>query len=140
MFNSALNNSISKQQLPNLAANLNLSNITATGKNTSVDWGVPKYNSGIAITYPDSSHKYTAPKDGIVVLFNFWEGAGNFTTQTILYINNVATSFRGQSSTSYYENGNGTLSIFVSKGDVVYLSRSARSVGNNVFYPLKGAS
>ena len=109
-------------------------------KSNVIGWGTPDYTAGVAITYPDSSHKFTAPCDGIIVLFNYWTGANNFSTDTILYINGVETPFRGQSGGSYYENGNGTMSAYISKGDVIYLSRSARSARANTFYPLKGVN
>lgn len=111
----------------NRKADSNLDNITQTGIETAVGWGIPDYASGVTI-----SSGYTAPTDGWIqyCVASQPKGACNIVVNGITVINwamdGVTPSDR-------------TATCYVAKGDYITFYGSG---GTQVakFYPLKGVS
>lgn len=105
-----------------------MSNITATGKETVVGWGMPDYTAGVDITFPLQASPYIAPANGFVA-FNpiYNNGSAN------LYINNTIVA--NKSNAGNYRDSTSFL-IPVSKNDVVYWTANASSAPCK-FFPSK---
>lgn len=101
-------------------ATTDMNNITSTGKETVVGWGVPDYTAGVALS---NNTTYTADKNYFIVQ----NAVGSIGTS--LTINNVEFSNNVANSTT-------TLGWFVSVGDIYKTSSS----GNFTKYPLKGVN
>lgn len=111
-------------------ADTDLGNVSATGKETAVGWGMPDYSAGISV----SGNGFTASADGI------WYVLAYNTSAFFSYIvvNNITTAC-GISGTSGYQDQS-AIAIYLSKGDVVTWSANPSSISSSTFYPLKGAN
>lgn len=105
--------------LADVAGLKDMSNITATGKNTVVGWGMPDYSAVVSMTSGSS-----APKNGWAVAY----GANANVTYSV---NGVSVA-QGNSYVPHWS-GNWNLQIMVSAGDVV-------TGGSWNFIPCKGAN
>lgn len=93
----------------------NMSNITATGKETVVGWGIPDYSAGVSIAFPLQASPYTAPANGFVAFaFKYSNATGD------LYINGNVVANK-QSSGSNRDND--SMMFPVAKNDVLYWTR-----------------
>lgn len=122
LFNSATDEAVATctEVLSDVADLKDLSNITATGKETVVGWGMPDYSAIIIASLP-----YTAPTDGYIV--GWWSGDGN-----IARIDGV-----GIGATP--SNSFGSVQVLISKNSVFSVAEGA-SETNFRFCPLKGVS
>lgn len=121
--NKAVQSAISNIDL-SAKANTSLNNITATGKQTAVAWGMPDYSAGISGKSP-----YTAPKDGFFVASILVSGTG-----TTIKVDNKDVILAGSSGGTTVEVG---CPVPISKGSVV--NGSVRN-SNVTFYPMKGVN
>lgn len=97
-------------------ADVDLSNITASGKSLACGWGMPSGNyENLTST---SGSTYTAPANGYVVFKNNNTGTSNVQA----YIENTTKNIISTVS-SYYNNGGGF--VPVNKGDTVYIYRNS---------------
>lgn len=91
---------------------------------------IPDYTKGVAVPYPLSGSKFTAPSNGVYIT-TIW--ANNASVR--LYINGLASAFFA------VDNATGTSSnsftIPLAKGDVIYWSQGANVRGSS-FYPFRG--
>lgn len=114
---------------PTPAAGSNDTTVATTAWVRSSTSKMPNYSSGVSVTLPTSSAKYTAPNNGIYVTTIKLNNK-----KVTLYINNVASSYvyeddvTGANSISF--------TIPLSKGDVIYWNESATSISSK-FYPFK---
>lgn len=101
-------------------------NATSTTKEAIVRWGLPDYDNPISISTFNSSHPYTATKDG---LFKAVTG-----TSVELYVNGAEAYYGGVS------NGGQAwaMTAFVSKGDII--TTDASSTVRVQLFPLKGVA
>ena len=105
-------------------ANLkDLSNITATGKETSVGWGMPDYTAGVALSDITPSNSYTAPSNGYLF--------GTVYNGT-LYVNGKIASYGDGISYAF------PAAVVLAKTDVVTMS--GNKFGRANFYPCKGVN
>ena len=102
---------------------LNVTNISAAGKNTVIEWLLPDYSNGINFT----TVPYTAPSNGICYVTT---GAANDTAE--IKVNNITVGNVG-----YHDGNQGSLSILVNEGDIVTATSSYSSPAG-YFFPLKG--
>ena len=115
-------------------ANTDASNFTATAKETIVGWGMPDYSAGVSIPFPTNTNYFTAPTDGIAVLY----APEIAISVNILYINGQQTSFRINGTNTYRDLC--SLIVPLSKNEIIAFSTD--SAGDNysgTFYPYKGA-
>lgn len=106
-----------------------MSNVTSTGKETVVGWGMPDYDSGIVIIDGTTAQTgtYTAPKDGIVSA----DMAG-IAGEAKISVNNNIVSIKRSTTANY-----GFHSIvYVLKNDIV----SYNNIDKLRFFPLKGVN
>ena len=84
LFNSTTDEAVATVGgvLADVAGLKDMSNITATGKETVVGWGMPNYTAGVQIT----TTAQTAPKNGWLIGFIY--NSGN-NTNTEVFINNI---------------------------------------------------
>jgi hypothetical protein len=86
------------------------------------------YSSGIAVTYPISTAKFTVPKDGVYIL-------SCVTSEKVsCYINDALIFIKSHPSNSvdYVP-----MFIPLSQGDVIYFDKSATTTLTSIFYPCK---
>lgn len=107
-------------------ANVDMDNITSTGKETVAGWGMPDYSAGIDILSSITSG-YQAPKKGVVCFFTM-----SATLATSITVNNNLVLNKAQTTGSY------STSMFVplEKNDVI--KSTAVSGGSVIFFPFKG--
>jgi len=108
-------------ELFNGKMDLDLGNVPTTSKETIVGWGMPDYTAGISV--PLSSMPYTAPSNGIILVF--WNGGNNELT-----INSQSISSFIFSGSAYFT---GKIPFHVKKGDVISCSEEPIT-----FYPCIG--
>lgn len=109
-------------------ANTEMDNITATGKETVVGWGMPDYDS----TVSGVGNNYTAPCDGMYS-FNIDNNISPTNESRPIYINNNLISFFN----NYGSDGGEPIPI--SKGDTIVINSTSTTLLNSWFVPLKGA-
>lgn len=108
-------------------ANTDLSNVTATGKETIADLLTPDYTAGIDISSSVTGSGYTAPKDGIIYYYTM-----PATSAIDVTVNGSYITRKGSTSGNYSVSG----SAIVKKNDVFIMSMM--SGGSVYFYPFKG--
>lgn len=101
-------------------ATTDMNNITSTGKETVVGWGMPDYTAGISLT--GISSPYVAPADGIIY---FERNLGSLTINGTAYVGGSNQTYSSYSNT-----------ILVNKGDSLSWTNSTPYAGT--FYPMKG--
>lgn len=116
-------------------ADIDLSNISNTGKTTVIGWGMPDYSAGVSKSWNTSVQ---ADKDGWVYV----KGAGN--TDESSYVLEISTNgstwVRTASMYAYSSNTTGGVLIPVPKGTYYKASQSpSTSARVLTFYPCKGA-
>lgn len=88
------------------------------------------YSSGVSVTAPTSSSKYTAPYDGVYVTT-----VGKNNSTAILYINSSASAYY------YHDAADGAnyinYTVPLSKGDIIYWN-ATMTTDSSKFYPYKG--
>lgn len=105
---------------------LDVGNATSATKEAIVRWGLPDYDNPISISTFNSSHPYTATKDG---LFKAVTG-----TSVELYVNGAEAYYGGVSSGGQAW----AMTAFVSKGDII--TTDASSTVRVQLFPLKGVA
>ena len=103
-------------------ADVDMDNVTATGKETIVGWGMPDYSAGVNI----SGSSYTAPCDGFACLHNY-----NSTNSSKVYVNANIVGIMSN------VNADSTVQILLNKNDILTCSDNFSS---SYFYPLKGVN
>lgn len=111
-------------------ADTDLGNVSATGKNTAIGWGMPDYSAGVDISsYSSSSNQFTVPVSGIIYADAYISSNGG------VYVDNIRITGGNASS------GSSTPStVIVSKNSTVYISFPDTRYAGCHFYPLKGAN
>ena len=118
-------------------ANTALDNISLSGKNNAIKWGMPDYSAGVSVPIPGST-PYTIPSSGYISVL----ASGSYMNGLSLYINGTKVFEFGDDLNSYTKEVSG---IFpVSNGDTL-TSENYRSGGpyENItitLYPCKGAN
>lgn len=111
-------------------ANTDLGNVSATGKNNAIGWGMPDYSAGVDISsYSSSNNQFTVPVSGIIYADTYIANNGGVYVDNIRITGGNATS--GSSSPS---------TVIVSKNSTVYISYPDTRYAGCHFYPLKGAN
>lgn len=105
--------------LADVAGLKDMSNVTTTGKETVVGWGMPDYSAVVSMTSGS-----TAPKNG-------WAIAHGVNANVVYSVNNVSVAQGNWYTNSW--SGNWNLQIMVSAGDVV-------TGGSWKFIPCKGVN
>lgn len=113
---------------------LDAGNATSSTKETIVGWGMPDYNSGIALT---ANTQYTAPCDGFAY-FSSKRANSVVACYGILYDENGNEVFVFGNSAPSTSNSRADASIFVPKGYKVTPSVNTSNTNFIMFYPLKG--
>ena len=113
--------------LADVAGLKDMSNITATGKETAVGWMIPDYTAGVSRT---SGVDYTAESNGFLCLV-----IGSQTNTSFLYINNVSIKVSDATiAGSFYH----TALFPVAKGDVYRFEKfNNTSAITLTFYPCR---
>lgn len=114
-------------------ADVDLSNVTSTGKETVVGWGMPDYSAGIDITsYNSANNKFTAPCDGIITVAYL----STNTSAYLPYINNLQFGSYNQSAIVNH------ITQPINKWDTFFCTGIHSQVGSgcNKFYPFKGVN
>lgn len=131
LFNSATDEAVATctEVLSDVADLKDLSNITSTGKETVVSWGMPDYDSGIEVPF-NSSMDYAAPCDGFI----HFKGNG---INADLYAPNGG----GEVKTEYWLSVN-YCSIMnpIKKGYRCKYRSGGEAYSSVIFYPAKGAN
>ncbi len=111
-------------------ADIDLSNISNTGKTTVIGWGMPDYSAGVDISgYKTVGNQFTAPKDGFLS-FVITSNSYNYA-----YIDNVAVCAANNNDT--YARASITLPI--GKGQTFYCAGIVNMSGyTSQFFPVKG--
>lgn len=110
----------------NNKADLDLQNVNATGKASTVVWGMPDYSNASAVTFASASPFWTAPKDGFIYVWTT-----NSSGQAAIFAINNQNVF-------YDDRAAGAMgtTIPICKGDVVtkkdYITQAT-------FFPCKAA-
>ena len=107
-------------------ANVGLDNVSAAGKNTAFEWGVPDYTSGVS----KSTSGFTATQNGFVQALLSAYGAGNYAE---ILINGVI-AYRANSS---------IITDFapIVSGDIITVNTGGTGQVNAMtFFPIRGAS
>lgn len=121
-----LSNQTDLQNALNGKSDTDFSNVSATGKETATNWGLPDYDHPITISTFNSSNPYTAPKDG---LFKAVTGKS-----VELYVNGAEAYYGGTATGSQAW----AMTAFVSKGDII--TTDVNSTVRVEFFPLKGVA
>lgn len=108
-------------------ADVNLDNITATGKETVVDLITPDYTAGTDISSSVTGTGYTAPRDGVIYYFTM-----PATNSVDVTVNGAYIMRKNSTSGNYSISG----SAIVKQGDVFLMT--LLSGGSVYFYPFKG--
>ena len=116
--------------LEELAIKLDRSN-----KQEIISWCIPDYSRGIIPSHPTSSAPFTAPADGIFVDC-FYYSTENTST---LYVNGVRTKIATRTGASNRDNRS-SVTVPLSKGDVIYWSTGSTNTFGIGFYPFKGSN
>jgi hypothetical protein len=129
--------------IDNIAVDLNgkadtdLSNVSASQsfKSQVITWGIPDYANGIIPAHPTSSAPFTAPSDGMFV-DSFYYNTSNASS---LFVNGIQTKIVMRTGESYRDNKT-SVTVPLSKGDVIYWSTGATTTFGIGFYPFKGSN
>lgn len=108
-------------------ATTDMNNITSTGKETVVGWGVPDYSAGISF-----SSGYTIPKSGIIVCYT---NTGSYR-KLRLKINGI-TVYNEVPDVSGSNQRFWTPPFIVDSGDIITFEEN---ITNGTFYPFKGVN
>lgn len=106
-------------------ANTNMDNITSTGKETVVSWGMPDYSAGVS---KSNNTQYTSDKDGFLYAYGFTQSA-----IVSVIINGINMPIGGRAD---IYGGGACAFIPISKGDTYKFGGNASTI---TFYPCKGA-
>ena len=117
--------------LADVAGLKDMSNVTATGKETVVGWGMPDYSAGIAVNL-SVNVIWTAPSDGILILSS--KGGTNPAYYGLINETIVFNTSAGQTA-----GGQGGL-IILNKNDTVKMTTLTVATQHNTFVPLKGVN
>lgn len=117
--------------LADVAGLKDMSNVTATGKNTVVGWGMPDYSAGVAVNF-SVNVIWTAPSDGILIL-----SSNGGTTPAYCGLINETIMFT--TSAGQTAGGQGGL-IILNKNDTVKMTTITVATQHNTFVPLKGVN
>ena len=104
-------------------ATTDMNNITSTGKETVVGWGLPDYTAGVALSDITPSNPYTATIDCVL-----YGTAYNGT----FYINGNIVAYADGTSYAF------PVTIKLSKGDTI--TTTATKMSRVYMIPLKGAN
>ena len=104
-------------------------------KEEIISWGIPDYSRGIIPSHPTSSAPFTAPADGIFVDC-FYYSTGNISH---LYVNGVETEIVMKTGDSNRDN-RASVTVPLSKGDVIYWGTGSTNTFGIGFYPFKGSN
>ena len=107
-------------------ADIDLSNLTAAGKERAAALIIPDYENGVDIRgYTSADNQFSSPSAGNVIVLSSGNAGGH------IYIN--GTDVMNSNANDTYSRI--PLSVFVAKGTALYCTGIA---GNAYFYPLKG--
>ena len=128
LFNGATDEAVATctSVLADMADLKDMSNVTATGKETVAGWGMPDWSAGIAISTFNSSHPYTMPSDGFIF--------AAVSSAKTLRVNGSEACYMGISSGTQAWG----LNAYASKNDII--TTDATSTARPMFYPLKGVN
>lgn len=113
-------------ELFNNKADIGLGNISQTGKNKAISWGIPDYSAGISVSSYDLTSGYTAPCKGVLM------GGVNPNGEVTITVNGKVVWYAYEYITPVY--------IPVNTNDVVKIGAVDGEKNNAVFYPFKGAN
>lgn len=117
--------------LADVAGLKDMNNITSTGRATVIGWGMPDYDSGVAISTTVGG-TFTMPIDGFVL-----GRAGSSSRIGIFKDNSSGTPLIYLESSG---SDTATDHIFVEKGTKLYVAHRNGSHTNLMYFPLKGAN
>ena len=117
-------------ELFNGKADTDLNNVTAAGKKSVVDWGIPDYSAGVTLNSTELANGYTPPCAGVVICYNV---ASSKMTQW--YVNDVFI-FRSIANNS----NNFPVQVSLGSQDVLKVTGTLTDLSNIMFYPYKGVS
>ena len=109
--------------------------LTRGNRQEIMSWEIPDYSRGIIPNHPTSSAPFTAPADGIFVDCFY------YSSETIsqLYVNGVETEIAMRTGSSNRDNRS-SVTVPLSKGDVIYWSTGSTNTFAIGFYPFKGSN
>ena len=114
--------------LADVAGLKDMNNITSTGKETVVGWGMPDYTAGVALSNLDTYQKFN--EDG----FLYFEGSGGGNWNTVgifVSLDGSTEAFQFRTSSAY-----GVMNIIpIPKG--VYVKRYSSYTNSMKFFPCK---
>ena len=106
-----------------------------SNKEEIMSWGIPDYSRGIIPSHPTSSAPFIAPADGIFVDCFYYSSE----TKSQLYVNGVETEIVMRTGASNRDNRS-SVTVPLSKGDVIYWSTGSTNTFAIGFYPFKGSN
>jgi hypothetical protein len=109
--------------------------LTRGNKQEIISWGIPDYSRGITPSHPTSSAPFTAPADGIFVDCFYY----NTENTSTLNVNGVQTKIATRTGASNRDNRS-SVTVPLSKGDVIYWSTGSTTTFAIGFYPFKGSN
>lgn len=113
-------------------AKTDMDNITSTGKETVIGWGMPDYTAGITISTAGGG-TYTAPQNGFIKFTLGYSGSNAVS------INNTNSSGVGILYIWTQNNQGSTAYLPVAKNQIIYLKERTGTV-QIIFYPAKGGN
>ena len=116
--------------LADVAGLKDMNNITSTGKETVVGWGMPDYTAGVDLPLNTIT---TAPTDGYIAIVSD-NTVSSYSNPVWLYLDGVLIC---QTVGTYAAKGSGA-TVPVNKGQQIEIRTSASSVLVKKFYPCKG--
>lgn len=128
--------------LADIAGLKDMNNITSTGKETVVGWGMPDYSAGVDISnsLKNANSSWTAPLDGTII------AKVNNNDSVYLFRKSGCVANNYNSASEAFININGeqyaylTDNAVISKGETICASSENGVSGKLYFYPFKGAN